>query len=68
MNPKMSPIMNGKLMYFDEVAWDRSDDELSSWKTTLFTSETMKRITTLIKTHRQGIADQLFTPKKVPST
>lgn len=64
MNPKMSPVMNGKLMYFDEVAWDKSDDELSTWKTTLLTSDSMKRITTLIKTHRQGIADHLFTPQK----
>lgn len=51
-------------MYFDEVAWDKSDEELSTWKTTLLTSDSMKRITTLIKTHRKGIADQLFTPQK----
>ncbi|KAJ5705905.1 hypothetical protein N7536_001594 [Penicillium majusculum] len=64
MNPKIPPIMKGKLMYFDEVAWDKSDEELSTWKTTLLTSDSMKRITTLIKTHRKGIADQLFTPQK----
>ncbi|CAI7583848.1 unnamed protein product [Penicillium discolor] len=60
----MSPIMKGKLMYFDEVAWDKSDEELSTWQTTLLTSGSMKRITMLIKTHRKGIADQLFTPQK----
>ncbi|KGO45215.1 hypothetical protein PEXP_060030 [Penicillium expansum] len=61
---KMLPIMKGKLMYFDEVAWDKSDEQLATWKRTLLKSSSMKKITTLIKTHRQGVADRLFKPQK----
>jgi hypothetical protein len=64
MNPKISPVIKGKLMYFDEVAWDKSDDELSTWETSLLTSGSRRRIATLIKTHRQSVADKLFPPQK----
>ncbi|CAI7585237.1 unnamed protein product [Penicillium glandicola] len=60
----MPPIMKGKLMFFDEVAWDKSDDQLATWKITLLNEETMQKITSLIKTHRQGVSDQLFPPQK----
>ena len=58
------PIMKGKLMFFDEVAWDKSDAQLATWKTTLLNEESLKKITTLIKTHRQGVSDHLFPPQK----
>jgi hypothetical protein len=58
------PIMKGKLMFFDEVAWDKSDAQLATWKTTLLNEESLKKITTLIKTHRQSVSDHLFPPQK----
>ncbi|KAI1837531.1 transcriptional regulator family: Fungal Specific TF [Penicillium roqueforti] len=60
----MLPLMKGKLMLFDEVAWDKSDEQLATWEAILLNQETMQKITTLIKIHRQGITDQLFPPQK----
>ncbi|KAJ6184710.1 hypothetical protein N7519_006011 [Penicillium mononematosum] len=56
--------MKGKLMFFDEVAWDKSDAQLATWKTSLLNPESLQKITTLIKTHRQGVSDHLFPPQK----
>ncbi|KAJ5456810.1 hypothetical protein N7530_012084 [Penicillium desertorum] len=58
------PIIKGKLMFFDEVAWDKSDAQLATWKTTLLNAESLKKITTLTKTHRQGVSNHLSPPQK----
>ncbi|KAJ5782409.1 hypothetical protein N7457_004183 [Penicillium paradoxum] len=56
--------MKGKLMFFDEVAWDRCDDQLANWKASLFNQQAMRKITDLIIHHQNVPAAKLFPPQK----
>ncbi|OQD86719.1 hypothetical protein PENANT_c007G09858 [Penicillium antarcticum] len=60
----LPPIYKGKLMFFDEVLWDKADELLASWKSKLFNQAAIKEMTALIQRHRTGIADRLFPPQK----
>ncbi|KAJ5757623.1 uncharacterized protein N7511_006317 [Penicillium nucicola] len=60
----LPPIYKGKLMFFDEVLWDKGDELLASWKSKLFNQATINEVINLIQQHREGIAHQLFPPQK----
>ncbi|KAJ5339620.1 hypothetical protein N7452_006348 [Penicillium brevicompactum] len=59
----MPPILKGRLMFFDETAWDRADDLLQGWKNKLFTTESIQRITDLLS-HKASPPYRLFPPQK----
>ncbi|CAG8075808.1 unnamed protein product [Penicillium salamii] len=59
----MPPILKGRLMFFDETAWDHADNILQKWKNTLFTTESIQRITALLS-HKSSPPFQLFPPQK----
>ncbi|CAG7919421.1 unnamed protein product [Penicillium olsonii] len=58
----MAPILKGRLMFFDETAWDQADNILQKWKTTLFTTDSIQRITNLLS-HKPS-PYRLFPPQK----
>lgn len=51
-------------MFFDEVAWDRCDDQLANWKAALFNQQAMRKITDLVIHHQNAPAAKLFPPQK----
>lgn len=52
-------------MFFDEVAWDKCDDQLATWKAALFNQDAMKKITDLMIHHHQSSpAAKLLPPQK----
>jgi hypothetical protein len=59
----LPPILKGKLMFFDETAWDQADNILHKWKSTLFTAATIQRITTLLN-HKNIPPLKLHPPQK----
>jgi len=50
-------------MFFDETAWDQADTTLHKWKTNLFTTSTIQKITTLLS-HKPIPPLKLYPPQK----
>lgn len=54
----MDPIR----MFFDDVAWEKSDEVFEAWKKRLFNEDTFHAVAMLVRKHRGGIAEELWDP------